>query len=88
MYYNNLNLKMLREEELELYNEDDDNEQSACILHTNQSLSQLSGLPIKSGGKRSSSRGALSKLKQSKDYSFIQNRVPSPLNNNFLLSAE
>lgn len=23
-----------------------------------------------------------------KDFSFIQNRVPSPLNNNFLLSAE
>ena len=27
------------------------------------------------------------KLKD-KDFSFIQNRVPSPLNNNFLLSAE
>ena len=27
-------------------------------------------------------------VRQSKDYSFIQNRVPSPLNNNFLLSAE
>lgn len=25
---------------------------------------------------------------QEKDFSFIQNRVPSPLNNNFLLSAE
>jgi hypothetical protein len=27
-------------------------------------------------------------VRQSKDYSFIQNRVPSPLNGNFLLSAE
>ena len=27
-------------------------------------------------------------LRNSKDYSFIQNRVPSPLNNNFLLSAD
>jgi len=27
-------------------------------------------------------------VRQSKDYSFIQNRVPSPLNNNFLFSAE
>jgi len=26
--------------------------------------------------------------KEEKDFSFIQNRVPSPLNNNFLLSAE
>jgi len=27
-------------------------------------------------------------VRNSKDYSFIQNRVPSPLNNNFLLSAD
>lgn len=37
------------------------------------------GLPLGRG------KGA---VRQSKDYSFIQNRVPSPLNNNFLLSAE
>lgn len=44
---------------------------------------ELTGSPNSSG-----INSARDQDNKDRDYSFIQNRIPSPLNNNFLLSAE